>query len=213
MSEPIEICPCCKSGAAFIFNKNNCIYYECTNCKTIFVPKGIDQRDMVGGGFELERNTTQNKERINRIVWLIGVEGKILDFGCGHGLLVKDCIDMGLNCDGYDKFNPDFNTIKEKKYDLISMVEVIEHTYSPFEELDIIREKLTDNGILYIETSFTDVALEEGIVLEDFFYINPDVGHCTIFSHIGLDLLMKSKEFIPLVPINRNVRLYQKAIK
>lgn len=204
-------CFCCNSEATVRLSKKGYDYYECGNCKTLFVPDGINQADMVGGGYEVERNVQQNQERINRFVHLTGIYGKILDFGCGHGMLVKACQSVGIKCDGYDKFNPEFESFKTDKYNLVSMIEVIEHLYKPFNELDVIREKLTDNGVVYIETSFVDVAEEEKIPLEDFFYISTEVGHCTIFSHYGLDLLMTAKGFIPLKHINRNARIYQKA--
>lgn len=207
------ICPVCRSVSKIIFTKNKYDYYECTNCKSLFVPGGIDQSNMVGGGFEVERNTIQNEERINRFRTMTGIYGSVLDFGCGHGMLVNDCRIAGLSCDGYDKFNDKFNYSIRRKYNLISMIEVIEHLSDPYEELNTIFESLQDNGVIYIETSFVDVAIEENIPLKDFFYINPDVGHCTIFSHKGLDILMQSRGFTPEKHINRNTRVYQKKKK
>lgn len=203
-------CVVCKNKSEIIFNRKGYYYYQCSHCKTIFVPGGIDQSGMVGGGYEVERNTQQNTDRILRFIDLVGKYGTILDFGCGHGMLVNDCKNADLDCDGYDKFNYQLDRVPERLYNLISLVEVIEHTSHPFAEIDLIREKLFNKGIVYIETSFTDVAEQENIPIEDFFYIEPSVGHCTIFSHYGLDLLMQSKGFKVLPPINRNVRLYVK---
>ena len=203
------ICPVCTSDASVFINKKGYDYYQCQSCKTVFVPGGIEQGNMVGGGYEFERNTTQNDERIRRFFGLVG-SINMLDFGCGHGMLVAHCNSKDILCDGYDKWNPDFNKLQDKKYNLISMVEVIEHTSAPFSELDDINDMLSDNGILYIETSFVDIAEEEVIPLSEFFYIEPSVGHCTLFSHASLDILMRSKGFTPLVPIDRNTRIYQK---
>jgi hypothetical protein len=61
-----------------------------------------------------------------------------------------------------------------------------------------------------VETSFFDVAADENIPLEDFFYIAPKNGHSTIFSHFGLDVLMRKKGFKVVPAINRNVRIFQK---
>lgn len=200
-------CRCCQSDSSLSFSKKGYDYWECNNCKTLFVPSGINQSDMVGGGFEQERNEIQNKERTTRFIWLVGVYGNILDYGCGHGMLVKDCNEAKLNCDGYDKFNGDFPLIKDKKYNLISMVEVIEHLYYPYFELNEIHSLLKDDGLVYIETSFTDIIPKP---YEEAYYVEPSVGHCTIFSHKGLDLLMESKGFKALDHINDNVRLYKK---
>lgn len=203
-------CPACNGISKIIFKKQGYDYYECVDCKTIFVPGGIDQSGMVGGGNEVERNLVQNGTRIERFIHLTGVYGRILDFGCGHSYLVKDCKEAGLNAEGYDKFNPECDQLPKGKFNICSMVEVIEHTHSPFAELDLIRGKLVIGGIVYIETSFTDISIEENIPLEEYYYINGDVGHCTIFSHKGLNILMEKKGFNILEPIDRNVRLFQK---
>lgn len=205
-------CPICIELSSYCFTKKDVIYYECINCKSVFVPMGISQKDMVGGGNEVQRNSIQNTDRINRFIRLIGGHCTILDYGCGHGMLVDDCKSVGLNADGYDLYNPDFSLDKivSRKYKLVSMIEVIEHTFYPFNELDEIYNLLEDGGVLYIETSFVDIAKNLDIELKDFFYIEPSVGHCTIFSHKGLDLLMESKGFKVIRPINDNVRLYKK---
>lgn len=201
-------CPCCNGLSTPVFIKGNYEYYQCKTCQTLYVPGGIDQSNMVGGGFEAERNTSQNSERIRRFSWLSGIYGSILDYGCGHGMLVNDVKLAGMDCDGYDKFNPDMPKVPNKKYNLVSMIEVIEHLYSPYSELNEIREVLADNGIVYIETSFTDIIPKP---FDEAYYVEPSVGHCTIFSHMGLDILMTSKGFTPLEHLNGNVRLYQKS--
>lgn len=203
-------CSVCESEVSMLFNKDGYDYYECNRCKTVFTPGGINQEGMVGGEHEVGRNEKENHVRIERFIKLVGLYGRILDYGCGHGMLVKDCQKMGLNAEGYDKFNPEFSVMPDGKFNLCSMIEVIEHTSHPFQELDIINEKLLPNGILLVETSFTDVAKEENIPLVSFFYISPEHGHCTIFSHYGLDLIMKNKGYDVLPCINRNVRLFRK---
>src|ERR1051326_6515611 len=114
-------CPVCQSPSKIIFNKKGYDYYQCSNCETIFVPNGLPQDNMVGGGYEEERNTQQNAERINRFKDLVGRYGRILDFACGHGMLVNDCRKADLDCDGYDKFNPECDKIPNRKYNLVSM--------------------------------------------------------------------------------------------
>lgn len=206
-------CVCCDNSAIVLFEKMGYKYYQCENCQTLFVPDGIDQKDMVGGEHEVGRNEKENVVRITRFIDLVGKYGKILDWGCGHGYLVKDCKEAKIDAVGYDKFNPDFDKLQEGQFNLVSLIECVEHLSSPFVELDIIHEKLLPNGIVLLETSFTDVAIQENIPIEDFFYIAPQNGHCTIFSHYGLDCLMKKKGFFPLNPINRNVRCFVKTLK
>jgi len=203
-------CPACNHASEVLFHKSGYDYYQCGYCWTVFIPGGLPQGGKIGGEHEVGRNEKENKVRIDRIKELVGKYGRILDFGCGHGMLVNDCKLVGLDAEGYDKFNPDFDKMPEGKFNIAVMIETIEHTTLPFEELDIIHEKLLPNGILLCETSFTDVSLEEEIPITDFFYLNVENGHCTMFSHYGMDILMKQKGFTVIPPINRNVRLYQK---
>lgn len=207
-------CPSCNTLSKERLIKENIKYYQCEYCGTLF-SGALPNDNMVGGGFEIERNTQQNEGRLQRFRGLLSDKEikncNILDFGCGNGMLVDYVKSFDINIVGYDKYNEKFNTVKELEFDLVSMIEVIEHCSHPFEEINLINLLLKDGGILYIETSFVNIAYEEKIPLEDFFYINPKVGHSTIFSHYGLDLLMIKKGFLPLNHINRNVRLYKKA--
>jgi len=206
-------CPCCNNYSPFRLRKTNTDYYQCSNCSTLFSDI-LDNENMVGGGNEVERNAEQNEGRIERFKTLLSnrIEGmNILDFGCGHGYLVNDLLKEGFSAVGYDVYNPKFDTLPQRdKFHLCSLVEVVEHLSSPFIELDCVCRSLVKGGIVYIETSFVDIADEEGIELEDFFYIEPKVGHSTIFSFHGLDVLMVSKGFGIAQKINRNVHIYYK---
>lgn len=204
-----KLCPVCRNIAPYRLSKGELEYNQCGFCKTIFCDP-LDNSNMVGGEHEEGRNVKHKEERIERFSGLIGAYGSVLDFGTGHGMLVTDLREAGFTCDGYDKYNPKFSYLKDEKYNLVTMVEVIEHLSYPFDELNIIFDRLADNGIVYVETSFVDVAEEENIPLEDFFYIAPQNGHNTIFSHHGLDLLFQSKGFVPVKHLNRNVRVFQK---
>lgn len=202
-------CPCCKIKSEPLLIKSGVQYYQCKYCETVF-SGALPNDNKIGGGFEDERNE-QNSERIERVKkYLPSLPNKrILDFGCGHGMLVKDMVAGGLDAHGYDKYNPSFDKI-DGMFGLFTIVEVIEHLSEPFDELDMIRCISGEAAVLYVESSFTDVAKQEQIPLEDFFYISPEVGHSTIFSHKGLDILMAEKGFYALEPINRNVRIYGK---
>ncbi|OYY99556.1 MAG: hypothetical protein B7Y37_13780 [Sphingobacteriia bacterium 28-36-52] len=203
-------CPACNSKSDERLVKKDVKYYQCGYCGTLFSGE-LPNDNMVGGGFEIERNTQQNEDRLKRFLDLVSRDSKFLDYGCGHGMLVDYLKTKKINAFGYDRYNPDYNFIAEHEFNLVSMVEVIEHLSHPFSELDQINILMKSGGILYIETSFVDVAKEENIPLQDFFYVEPSVGHSTIFSHKGLDILMAKKGFTPLNHINRNVRLYKKA--
>lgn len=209
------ICCICNNAAFPRLKRGEIQYFQCSNCKTLFSGP-IENDNMVGGGNEEQRNRVQNSERIDRIESFVKDRPKdevwVLDFGCGHGLLVEELKKKGYeNTIGYDAFNDEFSSLPPVgKFQICICVECIEHTAIPYVELDVINRSLINGGVLILETSFVDVAQQEGIALEDFPYIEPKVGHSTIFSHHGLDVLLLRKGFYPIAHENRHVRYYQK---
>lgn len=167
--------------------------------------KPIDQSSMVGGTNEPVRNQDEaNATRLQRIKDITGKQNPtVLDFGCGNGLLVDFAKSKGMHATGYDLFRPETHDALNKKYDCILLIEVIEHTSEPFDELKLIKNLLNPGGKVMIETSFSDWLTEHDS------YIEPKVGHCTIFSHMGLDFLFEKFEFKAGKHINRNVRVFE----
>lgn len=204
-------CPICNNPAPERLRKGTIPYFQCVSCKTVFSDY-LPQDGLVGGGNEIPRNTLQNPERITRFDSLFRRRDiDVLDFGAGTGYLVDDLNNAGFRAVGYDAYSPKFSKLPERgKFDLVSCVECIEHCSKPFLEVDVMHRSLRPGGVAVIETSFFDVSVEEGIKLEDFTYLSPEVGHSTLFSHHSLDLLMALKGFAPLFHFNRHVRVYQK---
>lgn len=213
-----RICPVCSNHANFRLRKQITDYYQCSSCRLLF-SNPIDQDGMVGGEHEEGRNELQNHLRVDRISDMIIGSRKedvhILDFGCGHGYFIDDLKKAGYtNVVGYDAYNEAYCRIPEtNKFHIVTMVEVAEHISYPFVEFDLINRSLVHGGVLMIETSFVDIAEDDKIPLEDFFYIAPQNGHSTIHSHHSLDLLMVFKGFTMAQHINRHVRLYKKVKK
>ena len=180
-------------------------YFQCVDTKTLFTPTTLNQANMVGGTGEQERNVQQNANRIARIRSL-APNGSVLDYGCGNGLLLKDMLASGLQAEGYDPYSDQFNAKPKHQFDVVTMIEVIEHTAYPFLELDQIFFLLKPGGTLYVETSFSNW------VDADHPYLNPSIGHCTVFSHAGLDAVAHQKGFKRITPIDGNTRLYRKPV-
>jgi SAM-dependent methyltransferase len=217
MSETRPIfCLICGNPSHLFITKKNTDYYTCESCNTIFSAP-LDQESMVGGMHE-EGRALQNPIRLDRIKTMTeGIKKediRILDFGCGNFLLGKYLQNKGYNVTGYDAYSEEYSCLPEKnKYHLCLMIEVIEHTSSPFIELEVIHRSLKDGGLLYVETGFYDVMIEDNVKPEDYVYIEPSVGHSTIFSHHSLDLLMAYRGFRTRRHFDRNCRLYEKVKK
>lgn len=208
-----RICPICSNEAPHRLTKGNTLYYQCESCRTLFSDP-LSQDGLVGGQHE-EGRALQNDIRLDRIKTMTqGMKKediRILDFGCGHGLLVNYLKEHGYNVTGYDAYNEEYSRLPEKnKYHLCLCVEVIEHTSAPFIELDVMNRSLIDGGLCYLETGFVDIADQDKIELDDYLYVSPQAGHATIFSHHSLDYLMLLKGFGSKRHFDRNCRLYVK---
>lgn len=210
-----RICPVCSNFCFERLKKGAIPYFKCTNCQMLYCDP-LPQEDKVGGGNEIPRNKEQNHLRIERLDILFKDRQKsdvhVLDFGCGTGYLVNDLQQAGYRSTGYDAYSEKFNRLPPKDtFEAITCVEVIEHCSFPFPEIEVMYRSLKRYGVVMFETSFTNVADQEGIEFEDFEYLNTEVGHCTLFSHHALDLLMVGRGFKVGRHFNRHVRIYYKA--
>lgn len=194
-------CPACSAPSESVFIKADHIYYDCRECGTVFIPGGLRQDGMVGGTGEGER-IKANTERVQRFRSL-GAKS-VLDYGCGNGALVWECEHKGLIAKGYDPHNPLFSAFPMEQFDLIAMVEVIEHL--PFIPFEIANA--APGTWLYIESSFRGNRTVEDLVRWD--YVNPLIGHSTIWSERGLDGVLALNGFASKTPFNQHVRIYRK---
>ncbi len=92
---------------------------------------------------------------------------RVLDFGAGSGALVQALRKRGVNCDGFEismgarEFSekkrgiillPDLEIASQNSYDVVLMIEVIEHLSEPWKDLLSIRGMLTDSGRIFVTT-------------------------------------------------------------
>ena len=96
---------------------------------------------------------------------LLGDSRKVLDIGCGNGAFLDFARERGWEIAGVDiKLSPDAHALGcplwegrlqdidfgDSRFDLIRLNHVLEHTQDPVSELEICRELLEPNGILFI---------------------------------------------------------------
>lgn len=211
-------CPICKNEPNKFFYKGVVLYSQCANCKTIFC-EALDQEGLVGGFFEIERNEKENHLRVGRVNKMAESipkeEVRILDFGAGHGGLIRDLNKSGyVHVDGYDSYNEEYCRLPNKEsYHIIMCVETAEHFSHPFMEFDVMYKSLTNYGIAYIETGYLNATWEDGIKDEENPYINPNAGHSTVYTHHSIDLIMALKGFAPMQHFNRHCRIFKKIPK
>lgn len=134
--------------------------------------------------------------------------GKILEIGCGQGWLMEELIKEGFNVEGIDPsvsgsviaarkglniINDKFpsETLKDKKYDLIILSQVLEHIKNPGLFIDEILAILSKKGkILFVQTNW------QGLMpryLKSKWYAWVPEQHYWHFTPKGLAYILKKK--------------------
>lgn len=179
-------CPICNKDKGISKLINGAFYHKC-ECGTIYTGK-ISHLIKTENESSIDRNTNQlNQIRLNRALKVNPNAKTILDFGCGYGLFVSFLRFNNYTADGIDNgTNLRLEDLKDNQYDIIFMIEVIEHLFDPKNVLLQLCNALTRTGVLYIETTFSDQ-------IDDFTnssYIDPSIGHATILSKKALQSIL-----------------------
>jgi len=163
-------CPICKSNKIRFLKKNQGVsIFECTNCETAIIPKNIKDNNVYDFKSYNERKK-YFKKRFNKLINKITnfkKTGEALDIGGGYGLFAHLLEERGFVVEiiepylkvKYTKKNKvyrttfeNFITKQKKKYDLILLMDVLEHFKKPDVVLLQIKKILKNNGIVVIQT-------------------------------------------------------------
>lgn len=204
---PLPICKSCSHSTRIIIDaKSNTSYYACTFCDFI----SIDHRHLLSKEEEADRyrqhnNTLENdgyvgmlSEFINN--YIIPYQASIktsLDFGCGDNPVLAALLkEKGIAVDTYDKFFYRNKVYINKKYDLITATEVLEHLKKPADTFKLLRSLLNENGILAVMTMFHP--RDDGLFLD--WWYRRDRTHISFytlntFRHLAKTFNMKLKQY------------------
>ncbi len=146
---------------------------KCSNCGFVQCSKENNviqyYEDLVDTEYEETRAERKLQEqRILKLISKYKPEGSLLDIGAGSGILVEAALEMGYNAEGVEPskwlqqkaverklpihqgiFPSD--KLKEK-YDIIVLVDVIEHVNNPKQLLSEIKKAIKDDGIFILIT-------------------------------------------------------------
>ncbi|WP_444995441.1 class I SAM-dependent methyltransferase [Aliikangiella sp. IMCC44359] len=90
---------------------------------------------------------------LNPLLELVSSDAVGLDFGCGPGPAISEMAKKaGIEVFNYDPYYNLITEYLERKYDFITMTEVIEHIAAPKSVLTLLDTLLLPNGILAIMT-------------------------------------------------------------
>jgi len=144
--------------------KTGKLYHVCDECEFIFLdtrfilPPREEKRR-----YELHQNTFDNAGYVAMFEHFINdvitphcaAPRTALDFGCGVTPVLATLLKKGIKC--VDHFDPFFfpdESFKKKRYDIITMTEVMEHLKDPCSIGRMLVSLLTEGGSLAIMTKF-----------------------------------------------------------
>ncbi len=155
-------------------------------------------------------------KRLDKIEKYTGGAKTLLDIGTGIGIFTRIALDRGWQAEGLEftpedcqyakeKFGLDllqenfYNFKENKKYDAVTLFEVIEHLRNPLKDLKQISKLIKDNGILVIATPMQDSVYAKKVKENNLFWCT--VTHLSYFTKDVLSNYLKESGF-ELIEIN-----------
>lgn len=170
------ICQLCKKKTTKnVKTVNDIDVFECENCRLGFVDQKQTRHLNPQEEYSLQGYKQSEKKLRARFEWIASeiqkykLKGKVLDVGAGYGLLSSILYNKGYEIEIiepkntpyylHDKKFKHYKTTIEKfsnnqkgRYDIICMMDVIEHLINPLLMLRKLKQLLNKKGIIVIQT-------------------------------------------------------------
>ncbi|NKQ39388.1 MAG: class I SAM-dependent methyltransferase [Methanosarcinales archaeon] len=208
MMSETEVQKCiCNSTAFYEIDKYshslNCMvkYLQCESCGPIIAPesKNYDLSKIYNNEYfnNVDCGWKGRSKKLVKYIKYLNIlsplkKMQICDFGAGNGYLSKLLIDSGFNVLAYEPYLQNHSYLEHSYYydkpfdaDALLMVEVFEHFTIAFEEIEKILSDFQNPKLIIFMTVLTDSADNP---INDWFYLNPDAGHFTLWSKKSLEL-------------------------
>lgn len=202
----------------FKISRCNSCFFQFMN--PIFTEKYLSElysEDYYKGKADYTYTDERNNFNYNKYVWNARINkirsyipsGNFLDIGCSFGGLLK-CASGHFNTFGieisnysaeYASSNSDSNifngtleqySMPDNTFDIITMIELIEHLPDPVKTVQKCRQLLKKNGLLVIQTADME-AIQAITAGKNYHYYLP--GHVSYFSSYNLTLLLNNCGF------------------
>ncbi|MDD3776214.1 MAG: class I SAM-dependent methyltransferase [Actinomycetota bacterium] len=178
------------------------IYHVCSNCQYIckddaFLVSDIEQRQR----YQQHNNSLGNpgyRAYFNDFIQAAVIpfcNGKNgLDFGSGPSPVLALILEekYGFMMDTYDLFFAPFKIYEDKKYDLVTATEVVEHLANPLKYFRLFKTLLKQDGLLSVMTQFHPSASSKFL---KWYYIR-DITHISFYT---LDTMKHIAEILGLI--------------
>lgn len=198
-------------------------YFQCQSCGLITVPesKKYDLSKIYNAEYftNVDCGWKGRAEKLLKYVRYLNIlnplkEMQFCDFGAGNGYLSKLLIDSGFNVLAYEPFLRNDHYLEKSYYcdkpfntDVLLMVEVFEHFTNAFEDIGKILSDFHNPKLIIFTTILTDNANEP---INDWFYLEPDSGHFTLWSKKSLTLLGEMNGY-KLISLDTFLHIFCKA--
>lgn len=177
------------------------VYQRCQGCRSLLLPEPhwLEEAYSVPRLPDPDQGALSRSMAVHRCirrlrsqgVGLVPRRGRVLDMGCGKGMLLRQLVEDGMDAWGHDPYPdpifapdrllPDIQTAPP--FDLITLIEVLEHTLDPVQTLSGLRASLKPGGLLLASTELCDPLSDD----PEWLYLAPGQGqHITLFSPQGL---------------------------
>lgn len=194
-----KICttPCELFDEAKVLHKYSVQYFRCPTCGFIQTESPYWLEEAYSSAITkldtgiLLRNV-QNHRYVTAVINLLFPEAKsFLDFGAGHGILVRLMRDSGFDFSWYDlhatnDYARGFEHQENQTYDFLTSFEVLEHLVDPIEGLSEMMDR-SPNVLVS-----TDVVSQNAPKVSDWWYYCTSAGqHVSFYSMEALRLIAK----------------------
>ena len=208
-----QTCPLCNNTGFVFYQFKEQLHYQCENCEGIFIDKKLrPSPESEKTRYETHINDVEdpNYQKFvspitNAILQDFTEKNKGLDFGAGTGPVISKILqNNNFQISQYDPFFHNYPNLLKQKYDYIACCEVIEHFYNPYKEFELLKNLLTQKGILYCMTDIYN----KNIDFHKWYYKN-DPTHVFIYQATTLQFIKKHFSFSELQISNRLIKLFK----
>lgn len=209
---------CSENSEKEIFIKKLGRYVQCEKCKMVYLNPVLTDKaleDHYKTNNDLQASMVESDLEFYNSIYSKGLKlakdkgslvdgGNILDIGCSSGVF----LDLA-NRDGFNTYGVELNlkeaeyaskkghqvstaliqnTSFDTKFDLVTLWDVFEHIKDGHSFLKVIRELLTDNGVIFMQVPSSDALAAK--ILQEKCNMFDGIEHVNVYNYASLEKLL-----------------------